>query len=91
MQIGKGENRMELYPLRGGSTERQFMVYFPEHHLLYASDTLSLNDNGTLYDPELMREVVEAVKREGLQVEKVFAMHQARLRGLKQPLWWKKH
>jgi len=75
-QIGKGENRMELYPLRGGSTERQYMVYFPEHHLLYASDTLSLNDNGTLYDPELMREVAEAVKREGLQVEKVFAMHQ---------------
>jgi hypothetical protein len=76
LQVGKGENRMELYPIRGGSTERQYMVYFPEHHLLYASDTLSLNDNGTLYDPELMREVAEAVKREGLQVEKVFAMHQ---------------
>lgn len=76
LQVGKGENRMELYPIRGGSTERQYMVYFPEHHLLYASDTLSLNDNGTLYDPELMREVAEAVKREGLQVERVFAMHQ---------------
>ncbi len=76
LQLGKGENRMELYPLRGASTERQYMVYFPEHHLLYASDTLSLNENGTLYDPELMREVVQAVKREGLQVEKVFAMHQ---------------
>ncbi len=76
VKSGKGENRMELYPLRGSSTERQYMVYFPEHHLLYASDTLSLNENGTLYDPELMREVVHAVKREGLQVEKVFAMHQ---------------
>lgn len=76
MQVGKGENRMELYPLRGGSTERQYMVYFPEHRLLYASDTLSLNDNGTLYDPELMREVAVAVKREGLQVDRVFAMHQ---------------
>jgi hypothetical protein len=29
-----------------------------------------------LYDPELMREVVEAVDREGLQVSTVFAMHQ---------------
>jgi hypothetical protein len=76
LQVGKGENRMELYPLRGASTERQYMVYFPEHHLLYASDTLSLNENGTLYDPELMREVAQAVKREALQVEKVFAMHQ---------------
>ena len=32
-----GANRMELYPLRGASTERQYMVYFPEHQLLYAT------------------------------------------------------
>lgn len=43
------------------------LVYFPQHHLLYASDTLAINDDGTLYDPELMREVVEAVEREGLR------------------------
>ena len=52
------------------------MAYFPEHQLLYASDTRVLNDDGSLYDPELMREVVEAVQREGLQVKTVFAMHQ---------------
>ena len=75
--VGSGSNRMELYPLRGASTERQYMVYFPEHRLLYASDTLAINDDGSLYDPELMREVMEAVQREGLQVETVFAMHQA--------------
>lgn len=74
--IGAGENRMELYPLRGASTERQYMVYFPEHRLLYASDTLAMNDDGTLYDPELMYEVVQAAKRANLQVEIVFAMHQ---------------
>ena len=68
---------MELYPLRGATTERQYMVYFPEHRLLYASDTLAINDDGSLYDPELMREVMEAVQRESLQVETVFAMHQA--------------
>ena len=67
---------MELYPLRGASTERQYMVYFPEHHLLYASDTLALNDDGSLYDPELRREVVQAVNREHLEVTTVFAMHQ---------------
>lgn len=76
VSLGSGKNRMELYPLRGGSTERQYMVYFPEHHLLYASDTLALNDDGSLYDPELMREVIQAVKREGLEVTTVFAMHQ---------------
>ena len=74
--VGGGANRMELYPLRGACTERQYMVYFPEHRLLYASDTLAMNDDGSLYDPELMREVMEAVQREGLQVDTVFAMHQ---------------
>jgi hypothetical protein len=82
-EIGGGKNRMELYPLRGASTERQYMVYFPEHHLLYASDTLALNDDGTLYDPELMYEVAQAVKRENLIVDTVFAMHQG-------PMPWEK-
>jgi hypothetical protein len=76
VEIGSGDNRMELYPLRGASTERQYMVYFPEHHLLYASDTLSLNGDGSLYDPELMTEVAQAVKRENLTVDTVYAMHQ---------------
>lgn len=80
--VGSGSNRMELYPLRGACTERQYMVYFPEHRLLYASDTLAMNDDGSLYDPELMREVMEAVQREGLQVDTVFAMHQG-------PMPWK--
>jgi hypothetical protein len=74
--VGSGENRMELYPLHGPATERQYMVYFPEFRLLYASDTLSLKGDGTLYDPELMHEVVQAVKRENLKVDTVFAMHQ---------------
>ena len=75
--IGTGENRLELYPLRGGSTERQYMVYFPESRLLYASDTLAINGDGSLYDPELMQEVMQAVQRAKLNVETVFAMHQA--------------
>jgi hypothetical protein len=75
-EIGSGANRLELYPLRGASTERQYMVYFPEHRLLYASDTLVVNDDNTLYDPELMNEVAQAVARENLKVDTVFAMHQ---------------
>ncbi len=66
-----------LYPLRGAATERQYRVYFPERRLLYASDTLSLDSKThALYDPELMHEVVQAVEREHLQVDKVFAMHE---------------
>jgi hypothetical protein len=82
VQLGTGPNRIELYPLRGASTERQYMAYFPEHRLLYASDTLALNDDNSLYDPELMNEVAQAVKRENLQVDTVFSMHQG-------PMAWK--
>ena len=78
-EIGSGENRMELYPLRGASTERQYMVYFPESRLLYASDTLALSEDGSLYDPELMHEVAQAVERANLKVDTVFAMHQGPL------------
>jgi hypothetical protein len=74
---------MELYPLRGAATERQYMVYFPEARLLYASDTLALNEDGSLYDPELMHEVAQAVERAGLKVDAVFAMHQG-------PMPWEK-
>lgn len=77
VEVGKGANRVELYPLRGASTERQYMVYFPEHKLLYASDTLVLNPDNSLYDPQLMHEVKQAVEREHLAVDTVFAMHQA--------------
>jgi hypothetical protein len=76
VELGSGENRMELYPLHGASTERQYMVYFPGYRLLYASDTLAFHSDGTLYDPELMHEVAQAVARENLQVNTVFAMHQ---------------
>ena len=74
--VGSGDNRMELYPVRGASTERQYMVYFPAHKILYASDTLVVNDDGSLYDPELMREVIAAAAGEHLDVTTVFAMHQ---------------
>jgi hypothetical protein len=76
LEIGHGANRVVAYPLRGASTERQYMVYFPAHRLLYASDTLALNPDHTLYDPQLMHEVVQAVQREHLKVDTVFAMHE---------------
>lgn len=76
VEIGRGDNRIELYPLRGISTERQYLVYLPERKLLYASDTLLLHDDGELYDPELMYEVLRVVEQEHLDVSTVYAMHQ---------------
>jgi hypothetical protein len=76
LEVGRGDNRAELYPLRGASTERQYMVYFPKYRLLYASDTLALNADQSLYDPQLMHEVMQAVERNSLAVDTVFAMHE---------------
>ena len=81
--LGSGATRMELYPLRGAATERQYMVYFPQYKLLYASDTLVYDaQKKQIYDPELTYEVVQAVAREHLQIDVVYAMHQA-------PMAWK--
>jgi hypothetical protein len=80
LEVGSGANRVVLYPLRGASTGRQYMVYFPARKLLYASDTMVLEGPRKLYDPELMREVLQAVERDHLQVETVYAMHQAPVR-----------
>ena len=75
--IGHGANRMVLYPLRGADTARQYMVYFPAHKLLYASDTLYIQGKThALYMPELMHEVIEAARRAHLDVRTVYAMHQ---------------
>jgi len=77
-EIGNGPNRIVVYPLRGAATERQYMVYFPQHRLLYASDTLVIDtDKHALYDPELTHEVVQAAEREHLQVDTAHAMHQS--------------
>src|SRR5262249_48765856 len=36
--VGSGANRLEIHPYRTASGERQMMVYWPEHQLLYTSD-----------------------------------------------------
>jgi len=44
---------------RGASTERQYMVYFRSTTSCMRA-TVGRNDDGTLYDPELMYEVAQA-------------------------------
>lgn len=72
--IGSGPNRMELYPYRGETSERQMMVYFPAHKLLYGSDPFQYDGKQYFY-PQTVSEVVDAVTREHLVVEKFFMMH----------------
>jgi hypothetical protein len=63
---------MEIYPIRGAGGERMLMVYFPEHRLLWGSDLVIGG-----FMPQYLTELADAVRREGLVVETVAAMHQA--------------
>jgi hypothetical protein len=72
--VGSGPNRLELYPIRGATTERQIMAYFPEHRLLYTSDAFTIR--GTfVFLPQMVSEVVDAVAREHLSVATAVGMH----------------
>lgn len=73
--IGTGANRLELYPIRTETGERMIMIYAPEHHLLYGSDLVQLQPDGTFFMPQYISELIDAAKRENLKVEKVFALH----------------
>jgi hypothetical protein len=72
--IGTGANRLEIYPIHGETSERQMMVYFPEHKLLYGSDPFQELD-GKLFYPQTVYELESAVKRENLAVERFYMMH----------------
>jgi hypothetical protein len=73
--IGSGPNRLELYPIHGETSERQMMVYFPEHKLLYGSDPFQQLEDGKLFYPQTVYELQSAVEREHLSVDRFFMMH----------------
>ena len=73
--LGDGPNRLEFYPLRGETSERQMMVYFPQHKLLYGSDPFQKDESGRYFYPQTVWEVKRAVAREKLQVDTFFMMH----------------
>jgi hypothetical protein len=75
LSIGSGPNRIEIYPLRGETSERQMMIYFPEHKLLYGSDVFQKTPDGKYFYPQTVSEVAAAVAREHLSVERFFMMH----------------
>jgi hypothetical protein len=73
--LGTGANRIEIYPIRGETSERQMMVYFPEHHLLYGSGPFQQLPDGTYFYPQTVTELRDAVVREHLSVARFFMMH----------------
>lgn len=74
VDIGTGSNRLRVVPIRGSTTERMMVVYFPEKKLLYASDTLQAM-GGKFFQVHMVSELVACVKREGFDVQSAWAMH----------------
>ena len=73
--LGTGAARLEIYPIRGETSERQMMVYFPEYKLLYGSDPFQRRQDGSFFYPQTVTELMDAVARERLNVDQFFMMH----------------
>lgn len=66
---------MTIYPIRGETSERQMMVWFPARKLLYGSDPFQRDDRGSYSFPQTVDELRSAVTREGLTPSTFFMMH----------------
>jgi hypothetical protein len=73
--LGTGNNRLEIYPIQGETSERQMMVYFPQYHMVYGSDPFQQLPDGTFFYPQTVTELMDAVTRQHLDVQQFFMMH----------------
>ena len=85
--IGKGENRIELYPVGGPYGERMLMAYFPDAKLLYGADLVFPNravtgQPGKGYFETSLVDLRNAVDREKLAVDTLFCVQNY------QPIAW---
>lgn len=77
--LGTGPNRMELLIPRvtgGAAGGNAMLVYFPERHLLYASDFFIPERFEPNFWRQGLSELVGATTRAGLRVDSVFGLHQ---------------
>lgn len=81
--IGSGSNQLVLYPIRSESGERMIMIYVPQLKVLYGADLIQPLPKGGFFMPQYISELRDAVRRENLDVERVFAIHSP-------PFDWKK-
>jgi hypothetical protein len=73
--IGSGTTSLELYPIRSESGERMMIGYFPAQKLLYSSDLIQRQRDGSFFMPEYLLELTECISREKLEVNNLFGMH----------------
>lgn len=75
LSLGRGENRIELFPIRGETSERQMMAYLPGPRILYGSDPFQMDSDGSYLTMETVSELVDAVAREGIDPRSFVMMH----------------
>src|SRR6185437_7897216 len=74
--LGKGVDRVALYPIRTSTTSQMLMVYFPQCALLYSSDMAQpLGKNGAFVAPQYLWDLKRAVDENHLHVETLIGMH----------------
>ena len=73
--IGSGASRLELRPARGQHASAMLLVWMPDLRLLYASDVVVPDAFEPVFTSAYRAELVRIVRREGLDVERVFAEH----------------
>ncbi|WP_457309718.1 hypothetical protein [Sphingomonas sp. UYAg733] len=73
--LGSGANRLLLFPVRGDTSERQMLAYFPELKLLYGSDVFQQGRDGKPSNTQTASELVDAVTRENISPDRYFMMH----------------
>jgi len=75
VSLGTGKNRIDIIPIRGETSERQMMVWFPEQHLVYGSDPFQRRADGSYFYPQTVSELIDAVRRNNLDPVQFFMMH----------------
>ncbi len=74
--LGEGTNRFVIYPIYGENGERMLMAHLPERRLLYSSDDIIKQRNGSYFMPGMLVEVTDAVARNRLSgIDTAFGMH----------------
>ena len=73
--IGGGANRIELRPARGQHGSSMLLAWFPASRLLYASDVVIPDAFEPVFTRAYAEELRRIVRREGLDVDRVFAEH----------------
>jgi len=79
LAIGTGSNRLVMYSYKTETGDRQMMVYFPQHKLLYTSDLYQGKYQGDYWNKQIVWEVYHSVKTRKLDVQHFYAMHSRNL------------